>query len=104
MTNEERYKTPHERSVKFDEFCKHSTGCNTCQAKEYSQGVTIKCYFAWLALEVEEKLIPCPYCGGKGILYRVAGVKPHVQCKACGALMYGNTSTEAIAAWNRRVV
>ena len=60
----------------------------------------------------ENKLKPCPFCGGEGqILYddisdeqvTFAGLAFEIKCKSCYAkIQRPNTRKEAIQAWNRR--
>lgn len=46
-----------------------------------------------------DKLLPCPFCGGKA---KIKGKKiKRVTC-GCTARVYGQTRETAIAAWNRR--
>jgi Lar family restriction alleviation protein len=53
-----------------------------------------------------DELKPCPFCGGEGKIdgtswtTRDGKEQAWVTCKKCGA--YGPSSTDAIAAWNRR--
>lgn len=62
MTNEAKYKTPKERRAGFRKFCE-SHECARCPAY---YGDICGCMFEWLTLEVkEEKLTPCPFCGGE---------------------------------------
>lgn len=102
MTNEERYQTPNERNKAFTKFCiEHD--CRDCQCRNRGSN----CRFVWLALEAEEKPLPCPFCGGEAEVLEGYSVMPKgvfVQCKNCWAFVAGfKTKTDAIAAWNRRV-
>ena len=109
MTNEEKYKTPEERIGAFSKHCSRKDCCN-CQAYKiplYPDG-RIGCVLRWLALEAEEKLLACPFCGGEAEVFsamyahRLNGAR--VRCTRCWAItpVYKDDS-EALAAWNRRV-
>ena len=64
MTNEEKFKTPEERSKAFSTFCNSDRVCEDCRLKNMS--ASILCAYNWLALEAEEeKPMPCPFCGGE---------------------------------------
>lgn len=99
MTNEQKYKTPEERTKALNEFCLGYTDCkrdgNDCPCF----GLSGNCAYNWLALEAEEKPLPCPFCGGEAIVAQTQCV-----CKRCGVatIIYDDGAT-AIAAWNRRV-
>jgi len=64
MTNYQRFKTPNDRIKGFRDFC--STGCENCILLDRCNG-NGKCGWAyWLDLNVpEEKILPCPFCGGE---------------------------------------
>ena len=102
MTNESKYKTPQERDHAFTLFCTEQN-CKECQC--YNKGAN--CRYVWLALEFEEKPLPCPFCGGKAEIDSTIHQGSYyyfVKCKNChmssiSCLM----KDEAIAAWNRRV-
>ena len=59
-----------------------------------------------------EELKPCPFCGGRAIVFHDgahyadtgedAGELWVVGCTKCDAMVGKDTVTEAIAAWNRR--
>lgn len=49
-----------------------------------------------------EKLKPCPFCGGKAVMHKIGTVYT-LECLDCGGSLFKNTKTEVIAAWNRRV-
>ena len=61
----------------------------------------------------EVELKPCPFCGGKAVIYVNDGVK--VTCKECGAMTMsfvdrisqgkptGSAVGTVVDAWNRRV-
>lgn len=50
-----------------------------------------------------EKLKPCPFCGGKAVVHTL-GTGYIVECLKCDVTTaYEDTKAEAIAAWNRRV-
>lgn len=64
MTNEQKYKTPEERNNAFSEWC-FNRDCESCKLKAHNFDGGDGCRFYWLALEAEEeKLGPCPFCGG----------------------------------------
>ena len=68
MTNEQKYKTTDERIKAFDDFCKgQGDRCNHCEIarKRISISRRSECVVYWLALEAEEKIEPCFYCGNK---------------------------------------
>lgn len=52
------------------------------------------------------KLLPCPFCGGKGKLKGdESAYGCFVECIDCHAEMdYSETKEEAVEAWNKRVV
>lgn len=61
MLNSEKFKTPLDRANAFEHFCIEHI-CDKCQLKvecSHARG-----QFAWLDLEAEEELLPCPCCGG----------------------------------------
>lgn len=51
-----------------------------------------------------EKLLPCPFCGGKAKVMLFLGNYGVACTKCCGAIVAApeQTKQEAIAAWNRR--
>lgn len=111
MTNEQKYKTTDERMRAFWRFCKgqeKKNGCLGCPTKgvpPYRE----KCALTWLALEAEEELLSCPFCGGDNIdIFETdfgRSEEPYqfaVKCKSCGALVSAEDKDNAIAAWNRR--
>ena len=60
MLNQDKYKTPDERTDAFNEWCSNRD-CESCELKPRKN-----CRFYWLALEAEEeKPEPCPFCGGE---------------------------------------
>lgn len=105
MTNEEKYKTAKERGDAFLKFC-NSHSCGDCAIHKMNEPKD-PCAFIWLALEAEEKPLPCPFCGGETEVDSAIHYGSYyyfVQCKIChmssiSCLM----KDEAIAAWNRRV-
>lgn len=103
MTNGEKYKTPEERSNEFQKFC----GSHLCSDCAIHKGLKGSCAFIWLALEAEEKPLPCPFCGGEAKLvvnHPITTKGAYVQCTRCWAFVTGfNTEYAAIAAWNRRM-
>lgn len=53
-------------------------------------------------VEEKEKLLPCPFCGGKAKL--VSSVESWVECKSCGATSrFCACDSGAIEKWNKRV-
>ena len=52
----------------------------------------------------ETKLKPCPFCGGKPVIYKsISDRKAWVMCSECGATSSsGFREKTAIRAWNRR--
>jgi Lar family restriction alleviation protein len=57
-----------------------------------------------------EKLKPCPFCGGDGVIKECAlsinadGILAWVSCKKCGASAgLQDTEKEAVSVWNDRV-
>ena len=54
---------------------------------------------------MSEKLKPCPFCGGEGVVYGFSDYDyRRVICKDCGgSTEYSDTREKAIEAWNRRV-
>ena len=92
MTNAEKYKTAPERRSAYQEHIRKS-------------GEVIG-EFLWLELEAKEKLLPCPFCGGRAEYNKtlVEGrTDGWVQCTNCGVHFITKERDEAIAAWNRRV-
>ncbi len=53
---------------------------------------------------LDEKLLPCPFCGGKAEIYAQAWNKYSVICAKCFCVKgsYG-TEEKAIEEWNKRV-
>lgn len=50
----------------------------------------------------DEKLKPCPFCGGKATINGITLV--YIKCTKCGVETVGyREEDEAIEAWNRRV-
>lgn len=107
MTNEQKYKTTDERMRAFWRFCKgqeKKNGCLGCPTKgvpPYRE----KCALTWLALEAEEELLSCPFCGGNAESQFVPSFRNSyfVRCKICLSSIRGyDTKDKAIAAWNRR--
>lgn len=108
MTNEQRYKAPEERAEAFRKFC-NSKQCNECECSKDGKKFVALCEFRWLALEAEEELLSCPFCGGEAELVHPLSMgyaydRYFVTCKECRATsMRYSTEADAIAAWNRRV-
>ena len=113
MTNEEKYKTPEERYKAFRMFCDKHVCNNECPCHK---GDTA-CHFLWLALEAEEELLSCPFCGGKAVFHEEQGtfeahgseyptVHYEVYCSRCFAQtssIVGGNKNMVIEQWNRRV-
>ncbi len=53
----------------------------------------------------EQKLLPCPFCGGEAEAIQVYATEWYVECTKCPCTMIGGyyTEEEAIEAWNTRV-
>lgn len=104
MTNEEKFKTVEERSEAFQCFCRSAGGCVSCAISNALPG--FRCLFEWLALEAEEKPLPCPFCGGDAkseFMPLLENSYYYVRCKICRSSTRScKTKDEAIAAWNRR--
>ena len=103
MTNNERYNTPEERAEAFSKFC-ISKKCDDCAcAKQGKKGISL-CEFKWLALEAEEELLSCPFCGSTEIKVMPANSLGYiVTCDKCWAASCAAINKiDAIAAWNRR--
>ena len=50
-----------------------------------------------------DDLLPCPFCGGDGVERMFFPVMSIIRCRKCGADgQVGDTTEEAVAAWNRR--
>ena len=51
-----------------------------------------------------DKLLPCPFCGGKGVVKAIGIYMEYsVKCWDCGAKIKNcDVKSEAIEAWNRR--
>ena len=65
MLNKDKYKTAEARNYAFNEWC-FNRDCETCKLKAHNFDGGAGCRFYWLDLEAEEeKLEPCPFCGGK---------------------------------------
>lgn len=60
----------------------------------------------------EQKLKPCPFCGGEAIIiheafrkniYGVDVIGTAIGCDNCNAQMFYRDKEEAIEAWNKRI-
>lgn len=105
ITNEMKYKTPDERNHAFNEWCSNSF-CESCKLKAHNFYGGDGCRFYWLALEAEEeKLEPCPFCGGECLTSNAVGGMWRVYCEKDMTCLYSSgtflTEAEAIAAHNR---
>lgn len=103
MTNEEKYKTPQERDTAFEIFCNGHCCDDKCPCHHEKD---VNCSFLWLSLEAEEeKIIPCPFCGGESVAYYDEDLMGHIvfclECKTRSGLC--KTKANAIAKWNGRV-
>ena len=50
------------------------------------------------------ELLPCPFCGGKGVLFSQFGIYHMVRCEGCAAATDTHDKEEyAVAAWNCRI-
>ena len=103
MTNEQKYKTPEERSREFGEWC-FSRDCRSCKLRSHNSFGGDGCRFYWLALEAEEeKPEPCFFCGNKYLAITKDGNNLwSVSCTAClyESRHHADRDT-AIAAHNR---
>lgn len=104
MTNEQKYKTPEERAEAFLKFCTPQK-CDECECTKLGKMGLSLCEFRWLALEAEEELLPCPFCGGDAEIESIPSFRNSnfVRCKICLSSIRGyDTKDKAVAAWNRR--
>lgn len=106
MTNEEKYKTPEKRVYAFRKYCRDKVECKRYWLDVTRGRVTCidRCILNWLALEAEEKLLPCPFCGSVDVKVIQSTVSGYVAtCNECWAASRAEaTRDDAIAAWNRR--
>lgn len=108
MTNEEKYKTIDDRVYAFRKYCRDKGTCHGCALNETRVSRTIcvdRCILNWLALEAEEELLACPFCGGDAEIEFIPSFRNShfVRCKICLSSVRGyDTKDKAIAAWNRR--
>ena len=97
MTNAEKYKSPDERRIAYEDYCK------VCEKEDKA----LMDEFWWLDLEYKEELKNCPFCGGKaGVVSGIhEGCEYHwVECSECYGRSIGTSLADrTIAAWNRRV-
>ena len=103
MTNEQKYKTPKERTYAFNEWC-FNRDCESCKLRSHNSFGGVGCRFYWLALEAEEeKPEPCFYCGNKYLAITKDG--NNLWSVSCTACLYESRHHEnrdtAIAAHNR---
>ena len=80
MTNAEKFKTAGERAKAFEKWCRNRPS-STCCKDVHSCNM---CHYAWLDLEAEEeKMLPCPFCGGTNLVIQdVGGFE--LECQGCG--------------------
>lgn len=79
MKNEQKYNTAEERNYAFAKYC-GSRLCQECKLHD-KRNKELTCAFNWLALEAEdEKLEPCPFCGGMCVAYDKVVVCQNVKC------------------------
>lgn len=107
MTNEQKYKTPEERTKAFITFCRGFPDCERDGRDCPCFSLPGNCAYNWLALEAEEaeeeKPLPCPFCGADGIITEVKGGGFKVFCVECLSMSSAYlTKDEAVATWNRR--
>ena len=105
MTNGEKFKTAEERFAAFIKFCEGCPGCKKCELSKYSE--VGKCKFAWLELEYNEALKPCPFCGSTPVIAdnieTMRSLSYYVRC-ACGVRTVSALSKSVVAEiLNRRV-
>lgn len=101
MTNSQKFKTADERARAFKEWChKQDVECNKCRL--FSRSEMSRCRFAWLDLEAEEDILPCPFCGEE-CTATVMKNEWRVSCiiSGCYRSSFFGTEAEAIAAHNR---
>ena len=101
MTNADRYKTAYERLKAHREMCRRKNNCNCI-------GDSL-CLLKWLEQEVEEKLLPCPFCGGTETTriekdnigcFRVEC--QNLKCEMNPKTPWCDIVESAIGMWNRR--
>lgn len=103
MTNEQKYKTPEERTKALNEFCLGYTDCKRDGRDCPCLSLSGNCAYNWLTLEAEEeKPLPCPFCDYPSPYLHNDGERWLVDCGACGAQIFRATRESAVAAWNRR--
>ena len=111
MKNFEKYKTAEDRVYAFREFCNPivrscQKACKMSNADKFGGVDPMKCFSNWLELEAEdEKLLPCPFCGDKGMVDLVKLNNPRESFVRCARCFYSSPrcdcSDEAVAAHNR---
>ena len=51
----------------------------------------------------DERLKPCPFCGGKAEFRSGSSTTPYIRCRECGGRTKSSRNrANLIAAWNRR--
>ena len=102
----EKYKTVDERAKALRVFCNSNKTCKRCTLYDAIDDVR-NCAFHWLELEAkeEEKPLPCPFCGDKGMVDLVKLNNPRESFVRCARCFYSSPrcdrSDEAVAAHNR---
>jgi Lar family restriction alleviation protein len=110
MTNGEKFKTAEERAIAFRKFCANKI-CKGLEANcifsdKLHDKINHMCEFAWLDLECNEELLPCPFCGGEARIIDLEDPEYkyyQIRCSKCMCKTATHLGMEAtIAAWNRR--
>ena len=86
----------------------HTYGeCSACGGRQYAGEARFCMYCGEKMDREDEKLKPCPFCGGEAFIYGVFGMFA-IGCKdyGCRGCVYDgkkyNYKVQAMTAWNRR--